>query len=137
MRDHHLFEVAVDLGEPFLPAARHALERRSEQLADQDVGRHDHEQRKGVRRLGREQRLSRLAQTRLVREQEGPVTGRSRGDQDDRRERPEKSPNVFNLGYTPEIAGVAMQTSPNGLVATRSRVVPALMTWTWPSSLVK
>ena len=46
-----------------------------------DDVRHDHEQRVGVRRLRGEQRLSRLAQARLVGEQEGPVAGRGGGDQ--------------------------------------------------------
>ena len=46
-----------------------------------DDVRHDHEQRVGVRRLRGEQRLRRLAQARLVGEQEGPVAGRGRGDQ--------------------------------------------------------
>ena len=45
-----------------------------------DVG-HDDEQGIGLRRLGGEQRLGRLAQPRLVGEQEGPVTLRGRGDQ--------------------------------------------------------
>ena len=46
-----------------------------------DDVRHDDEQRVGVRRLRGEQRLRRLAQTRLVGEQERPVTGSGRGDQ--------------------------------------------------------
>ena len=46
-----------------------------------DDVRHDHEQRVGVRRLRGEQRLGRLAQARLVGEQEGPVAGRGGGDQ--------------------------------------------------------
>ena len=46
-----------------------------------DDVRHDHEQRVGVRRLRGEQRLSRLAQARLVGEQEGPVAGRGSGDE--------------------------------------------------------
>ena len=46
-----------------------------------DDVRHDGEQRVGVRCLRREQRLGRLAQTRLIGEQECPVTGSGRGDQ--------------------------------------------------------
>ena len=45
-----------------------------------DDVRYDDEQRVGARRLGREQRLRRLAQTRLVGEQERPVAGGGRGD---------------------------------------------------------
>ena len=46
-----------------------------------DDVRHDDEQRVGVRRFRGEQRLGRLAQTRLIGEQERPVTGSGRGDQ--------------------------------------------------------
>ena len=46
-----------------------------------DDVRHDDEQRVGLRPLRREQRLGRLAQTRLIGEQERPVTGSGRGDQ--------------------------------------------------------
>ncbi len=45
-----------------------------------DDARHDDEQRVGVRCFRGEQRLGRLAQARLVGEQERPVTGRGRGD---------------------------------------------------------
>src|SRR5207248_2412623 len=41
MRHHHLFEVAVDLGQALLASAGHPLERRTEQAADDHVGRHD------------------------------------------------------------------------------------------------
>ncbi len=46
-----------------------------------DDVRHDDEQRERVRRLRREQGLGRLAQSRLVGEQERPMARRSRGDQ--------------------------------------------------------
>ncbi len=46
-----------------------------------DDVRHDDEQRVGVRCFRGEQRLGRLAQTRLISEQERPVTGSGRGDQ--------------------------------------------------------
>ena len=46
-----------------------------------DDARYDHQQRVGVGRLRGEQRLSRLAQARLVGEQEGPVAGRGSGDE--------------------------------------------------------
>ena len=45
-----------------------------------DDARHDDKQRVGVRRFRGEQRLGRLAQARLVGEQERPVTGSRRGD---------------------------------------------------------
>ena len=45
-----------------------------------DDARHDDQQRVGVGRLRGQQRLGRLAQTRLVGEQERPVAGRGRGD---------------------------------------------------------
>ena len=45
-----------------------------------DHVRHDDEQRVGVRRLGGEQRLRRLAQAGLVGQQERPVARRGRGD---------------------------------------------------------
>jgi hypothetical protein len=45
-----------------------------------DDVRDDHQQRVGVRRLRGEQCLSRLAQARLVGEQEGPVAGGGGGD---------------------------------------------------------
>ena len=46
-----------------------------------DDVRHDHEQRVGVRRLRRQQGLCRLAQARLVGEEEGPVAVGGRGDE--------------------------------------------------------
>jgi len=61
-------------------AVRRPVGRLTRPVGLDDV-RHDDEQRVGVRRFCGEQRLGRLAQTRLIGEQERPVTGRGRGDQ--------------------------------------------------------
>ena len=82
--DHDDVGEAVDRVTVAVDHGGRAVRRPQADLAgpvDLDDARDDHQQRIGVRRLRGEQRLGRLAQARLVGEQEGPVTGRRGGDQ--------------------------------------------------------